>query len=95
MTHDGSTEQRVLRVGVADDHPVFRDGLQTTLADEPGVDVIAAVADGEAAIAAAVDGAADVVLMDLRMPGVGGIEATARRRWPWCASSGPTWCCST
>jgi len=67
-----------LRVVIADDHPVFRDGLQSTLADEPSLEVLAAVADGEAAVSAAVDGAADVVLMDLRMPGGGGIEATTR-----------------
>ena len=67
-----------IRVVIADDHPVFRDGLQVTLDDEPGISVVAAVADGDAAVAAAVSGKADVILMDLRMPGVGGIEATAR-----------------
>jgi len=65
-----------LRLVVADDHPVFRDGLQQTLDDEPDIDVVAAVADGDAAVEAAVAQEADVVLMDLRMPGVGGIEAT-------------------
>jgi len=67
-----------LRLVVADDHPVFRDGLQQTLDDEPDIDVVAAVADGDAAVEAAVAQEADVVLMDLRMPGVGGIEATTR-----------------
>jgi DNA-binding NarL/FixJ family response regulator len=69
---------RPLNVVVADDHPVFRDGLQVTLDDEPDINVVAAVADGDAAVAEAVRSSADVVLMDLRMPGVGGIEATAR-----------------
>lgn len=73
-----TAEPRLLRVVVADDHPVFRDGLQTTLADEPDIDVVAAVADGEAAVEAVTNADADVVLMDLRMPGVGGIEATTR-----------------
>ena len=67
-----------LRVLVADDHPVFRDGLQVTLEDTPDVDVVGAVADGQAAIEQARATRPDVVLMDLRMPGVGGIEATAR-----------------
>jgi DNA-binding NarL/FixJ family response regulator len=67
-----------VRVVVADDHPVFRDGLQMTLADEPDIAVVAAVADGDAAASEAVRQAADVVLMDLRMPGGGGVAATAR-----------------
>jgi DNA-binding NarL/FixJ family response regulator len=67
-----------LRVVIADDHPVFRDGLQMTLADEPDMTVLAAVSDGEAAVAETLRTGADVVLMDLRMPGLGGIEATAR-----------------
>jgi DNA-binding NarL/FixJ family response regulator len=69
---------RPLNVVVADDHPVFRDGLQVTLDDEPDITVVAAVADGDAAVAEVLRSSADVVLMDLRMPGVGGIEATAR-----------------
>lgn len=67
-----------LRVVVADDHPVFRDGLQVMLADEPDIEVVAAVADGDAAVDETLRAKPDLVLMDLRMPGVGGIEATAR-----------------
>jgi len=67
-----------LTVLVADDHPVFRDGLQVTLDDSPDIEVVGAVADGQAAIEQARQTRPDVVLMDLRMPGVGGIEATAR-----------------
>jgi DNA-binding NarL/FixJ family response regulator len=67
-----------IRVVVADDHPVFRDGLQVTLDDEPDIDVVAAAADGESAVTETIRHEADVVLMDLRMPGGGGVAATAR-----------------
>jgi DNA-binding NarL/FixJ family response regulator len=67
-----------VRVVIADDHPVFREGLQVVLSDHDDVEVVAAVADGAAAIEAAETLRPDVVLMDLQMPGVGGIEATAR-----------------
>ena len=66
-----------LRVVVADDHPVFRDGLAMVLRDR-GVDVVAEVADGQAALEATATHHPDVVLMDLAMPGLGGIEATRR-----------------
>src|SRR3954453_1260952 len=67
-----------VRVVIADDHPVFREGLQTVLADSADVEVVAAVADGAAAVEAAESLRPDVVLMDLQMPGVGGLEAPAR-----------------
>jgi DNA-binding NarL/FixJ family response regulator len=66
------------RVVVADDHPVFREGLVVVLADLDDVEVVAEAADGDAAIAAVAEHAPDVVVMDLQMPGVGGIEATRR-----------------
>jgi DNA-binding NarL/FixJ family response regulator len=67
-----------LRLVIADDHPVFRTGLQTILDEAEEFEVVATVNDGEAAIAAAAAWKPDVVLMDLRMPGVGGAAATAR-----------------
>jgi DNA-binding NarL/FixJ family response regulator len=69
-----------VRVVIADDHPVFRAGMVTVLDDLPEVDVVGQAADGEEAIAQVAEHAPDVVLMDLRMPGVGGLEATARIR---------------
>ncbi|MFC6286455.1 response regulator [Nocardioides sp. GCM10027113] len=71
---------RPTRVVIADDHPVFRAGMATVLDDLEGIEVVAQAADGEAAVAAVAEHAPDVVLMDLRMPGVGGLEATARIR---------------
>ncbi|MDQ2749091.1 MAG: response regulator transcription factor [Pseudonocardiales bacterium] len=66
-----------IRVLIADDHPLFRKGLQTTLNELDGVTVVGAVADGESAITQALELRPDVVLMDLGMRGIGGIAATA------------------
>ena len=69
-----------VRVLVADDHPVFRAGMVTVLSDLDGIEVVGQAADGEQALAQVAALEPDVVLMDLRMPGVGGLEATARLR---------------
>ena len=66
------------RVVVADDHPVFREGLVVALLDVDGVEVVAEVADGDAAVAAVGAHTPDVVVMDLHMPGTSGVEATRR-----------------
>ena len=72
-----------LRVVVVDDHPVFRAGLRYLLEDL-GVSVLAEAADGTAGLEAALEHRPDVVLMDLQMPGVTGVEATRRlvQQWP-------------
>jgi len=64
-----------MRVIVCDDHPVFRDGLRLLL-DELGVDVVASVATGEDAVRTAAELHPDVVVMDLHLPSLSGIEAT-------------------
>jgi DNA-binding NarL/FixJ family response regulator len=66
-----------LRVLVVDDHDLFRTGLRNLL-EEQGVNVVGEAGDGEAAIRLAADLAPDVVIMDLNMPGVGGVETTRK-----------------
>lgn len=68
----------MIRVLVVDDHPIVRAGIVGLLDTEPDFDVVGEAASGEDALAL-VDGLRpDVVLMDLRMPGIGGVEATRR-----------------
>ena len=67
-----------IRVLIADDHAVVRQGLRTFLELQDDIDVVADACDGEEAVTATLDDRPDVVLMDLVMPGVDGIEATRR-----------------
>ena len=67
-----------LRVTIADDHPVFRDGLRALLSSLPDVEVVGEASTGEEAVTLAQHLHPDVVVMDLNMPDVSGIEATRR-----------------
>ena len=67
-----------IRVLVADDHPAFRAGLQLMLADAPDLEVVGLAENGDQAVELAEPLRPDVVVMDLRMPGLDGIGATRR-----------------
>ena len=67
-----------ISVLVANDHPVFRRGMRAILGAEPDTELVGEATDGEEAVARALELRPDVILMDLNMPNVNGIEATRR-----------------
>ncbi len=67
-----------IRVLLVDDHTLIRDGLKKILALEPGITVVGDAADGREAVCLAAELQPDVILMDINMPGMNGIEAARR-----------------
>jgi DNA-binding NarL/FixJ family response regulator len=65
-----------LRILIADDHPLFRKGMRALLTTTPGTEVVGEATTGQEAIGLAAELQPDVILMDLQMPGINGIEAT-------------------
>ena len=80
----------MLRVLLVDDHPMFRAGLRGVIDRMPDAYPVGEAADGDAALRLIAELTPDVVLMDLHMPGVGGVEATRTitQRHP----TPPSWC---
>lgn len=72
---EGPKPGTTIRILIVDDHPPMRMGLAALIKSQPGMDVVAEASDGEEAIEVYDDVLPDIVLMDLRMPGIGGVEA--------------------
>ncbi|WP_409492215.1 response regulator [Amycolatopsis sp. cmx-11-12] len=75
-----------VRVLVVDDQRLIRDGIASLLGIQPGIEVVGVAADGKEAVARVLALEPDVVLMDVRMPGMDGVEAAAilRHKAPGC-----------
>jgi DNA-binding NarL/FixJ family response regulator len=75
-----NTADEPIRILLADDHPIFRFGMRTLLTSMPDMTVVGEAVTGEEAVQLVETLLPDVVLMDIHMPGTGGIEATTRIR---------------
>ena len=71
----------MIKVFIVDDHDLVRTGISRMLSDVAGIKVVGEAANGEDAMKLVRDLSPDVVLMDAKMPGIGGLEAT--RIWVW------------
>lgn len=73
-----------IRLAIADDHPTFRKGLASLLSNVPGIELVMEASDGQDLIEKMETIQPEVVLMDIQMPRMGGIEATQyiREHWP-------------
>lgn len=75
---------RRIRVLIVEDHAIVRQGIRLLLEGQPDMEVVGEAEEGGKALAAVAQKAPDVVIMDLAMPGINGLEATAeiKRHWP-------------
>jgi DNA-binding NarL/FixJ family response regulator len=80
VEHKQEVIMQVIRVLVVDDNDTFRRRIQEFLASEPDIEVVGEAADGEQAILKARELQPDVALMDVRMPGTNGLDATRQLR---------------
>lgn len=86
MTHEHAEQPGAIRVLVVDDQRLMRDGIASLLGIQDGIEVVGTASNGQEALASAADLRPDVVLMDMRMPVMDGVSATARlrRELPTC-----------
>lgn len=69
-----------IRILLVDDHPVVRDGIKANLEDAPDIDIVGEAATGEQALRLASELKPDIVIMDMKLPDITGLEATERLR---------------
>jgi len=87
MAREATGAERKIRLLLVDDHPVVREGLASLLGRQEDMSIVGSVSSGEEAVSSCATAHPDVVLMDLRMPGKGGVEATRAicDRFPKCS----------
>ena len=83
MRRTGAPEDAQVRVLLAEDHALVRDGIRELLERQPDIDVVGEAADGEEAVRLAQQLQPDIVLMDITMPRLNGVEATRRIKQSW------------